>query len=65
MLDAELIRIDRSGKLPAGIVLTGGGAKLDGLIEKGREVFRLPISIGYPRDVSTVIDKINDPRFTF
>lgn len=64
LADKELIKIERSGKLPAGVVLTGGGAKLPGLIEVGRKIFRLPVSIGYPRNVSSAIDKINDPALS-
>src|SRR3989338_3224459 len=33
MVDKELIAIDRSGLLPAGVVITGGGAQLPGIIE--------------------------------
>jgi cell division protein FtsA len=64
MVDKELQKIDRSGLLPAGIVLTGGGAKLEGLEEVAKKEFRLPCSIGYPQDFVSAIDKINDPAFT-
>ena len=47
-IDAELKKIDRSGKLPAGAVLTGGGAKLSGLVEAAKKSLRLPASIGSP-----------------
>src|SRR3989339_2065581 len=33
LVDRELQKIDRSGMLPAGVVLTGGGAKLAGILE--------------------------------
>ncbi|OGY55275.1 MAG: cell division protein FtsA [Candidatus Buchananbacteria bacterium RIFCSPLOWO2_01_FULL_46_12] len=63
-VDAELKKIDRSGKLPAGIVLTGGGAKLPELVESAKKRLRLPASIGQPTGVVSAIDKINDPAFT-
>lgn len=63
-LDAELKKVDRSGKLPAGVVLTGSGAKLPGLIETAKSKLRLPASHGIPIGVSSAIDKINDPSFT-
>ncbi len=63
MVDKELEKIERSGLLPAGVVLTGGGANLTGLVEIAKKIFRLPSSIGYPRDVISAIDKINDPAF--
>lgn len=64
MLDKELQKVDRSGLLPAGIVITGGGAKLPGLIEVAKKEFRLPASIGYPQNFVSAIDKVNDPAFS-
>lgn len=59
----ELKRIDRDGKLPAGIVLTGGGSHLPGVVEYAKHRFRLPVSVGSPTEVSTVIDQVLDPSF--
>ena len=64
LADIELAKIDRSGKLPAGIVLTGGGAKLAGIVPLARAVFRLPASIGVPREIKSAIDKIDDPSLS-
>lgn len=64
MVDKELQSIDRSGMLPAGIVLTGGGAQLSGILEVAKNVFRLPASVGVPQGISTAIDKVNSPTFT-
>lgn len=64
MVDKELSAIKRSAKLPAGIVLTGGGAKLAGLDVLAKRVFRLPVSIGYPKNVIFSIEKANDPSFS-
>ncbi|MBU1038925.1 cell division protein FtsA [Patescibacteria group bacterium] len=64
MIDKELIKLDRSGKLPAGIVLTGGGAKLPGLLDLAKKKFRLPASLGYALDVTSPLERINDISFT-
>lgn len=64
MVDKELQSIDRSGRLPAGIILTGGGAKLPGLVEVAKKQFRLPASIGMPTNVITAIDKVQEPTYT-
>lgn len=64
MVDRELQSIDRSGLLPAGIIVTGGGAKLPGLVEAGKRDFRLPVSVGFPQGYTSAIDKIQDPSFT-
>lgn len=62
-VDAELKKIDRSGKLPAGVVLTGGGAKLPGLVDLAKKSLRLPASLGRPLRAASVIDKVNDLSF--
>lgn len=64
MVDKELKTVDRSVLLPAGIVFTGGGAKLPGLIELAKREFRLPAAIGLPLTITTAIDRVNDPTFT-
>jgi cell division protein FtsA len=65
MADKELQKIDRSGLLPAGIVITGGGAKMSGLLEVAKREFKLPASLGFPLDLGpTAVDKINDLNFS-
>ncbi|MEK7458933.1 MAG: cell division protein FtsA, partial [Patescibacteria group bacterium] len=62
-IDAELRKVDRSGMLPVGVMLTGGGAKLEGIVDVARRVLRLPCSIAVPVAVSSVIDEVYDPAF--
>ena len=64
LVDRELGKIDRSGKFPAGIVLTGGGAKLPGVVELAKHQFRLPATLGYPLEVASPLEKVNDPAFS-
>ncbi len=59
-IDAELKKISRSGMLPAGVVLLGGGAKLAGLTDLAKKSLRLPVCLGSNRNVPAVIDKVND-----
>ncbi len=63
LVSSELKKIQRDGKLPAGIVITGGGAKLPGLVEFSKKYLRLPSVLGLPQNVSTVIDRVQDPSF--
>ncbi len=63
-VDAELKKIDRSGMLPAGVVLTGGGSKLPGIIEVAKSRLRLPAALGYPGGITSAVDKVNDLSFT-
>lgn len=65
MVRDELKEIRRDGMLPAGVVLTGGGAKLHGLVEFSKEYLRLPTQIGYPTsEVAGMVDKLDDPSYT-
>jgi cell division protein FtsA len=63
IVNKELKNIGRAGMLPAGIVLTGGGARLKGMVEVAKKSFNLPASIGEPKDFKTAIDRIHDPVF--
>ncbi|HYV33514.1 MAG TPA: hypothetical protein VE973_01560, partial [Candidatus Limnocylindria bacterium] len=58
-----LKKIQRDGKLPSGIVITGGGSKLPGIVEFSKKHLRLPTTLGKPQNVSTIIDRVGDPSF--
>lgn len=62
-VDDELRKIDRSGMLPVGVILTGATMKLDGVVDVAKRVLRLPAQIGVPIGVSSVIDEIQDPGY--
>lgn len=59
----ELQRCKKTTLLPAGVIFTGGGAKLPGLIELAKKYVRLPAALGYPIQMVSVTDKINDLSF--
>jgi len=63
-VDRELKKVDRSGMLPAGVILTGGGAKLCGIMDAAKNALRLPVSLGTPIGVTSVIDRVNDPSMS-
>lgn len=63
IVNKELKHIGRDGQLPAGAVLTGGGAKLPGVLDLAKKQLRLPVALGVPGSVTTVIDRVNDPSF--
>ncbi|MBU1613509.1 cell division protein FtsA [Patescibacteria group bacterium] len=63
-IDDELKKIQRSGLLPAGVVFTGGGAKLPGLIELAKRNLRLPAVLGFSLDTMSVTEKVNDLGFS-
>lgn len=62
-VDEELRKVQRSGLLPAGVVFTGAGSNLPGLIECAKQVLRLPATLGYPLNIISVTEKVNDLGF--
>ncbi|MFA7287067.1 MAG: cell division protein FtsA [Patescibacteria group bacterium] len=60
-VDGILKKIDRSGMLPAGVVLVGGGAKVTGLVELAKRRLRLPVTLGEPRaSFMSAVDAVSD-----
>lgn len=59
----ELKAIGRAGMLPAGAVLVGGGAKLPGIVDAAKERLKLPIQIGFPSEVTGLVERVDDPSF--
>jgi len=57
----ELKKISKDKKLPGGIVLTGGGAKMKGLVELAKQKFKLNSRIGKPRGILGLEE---DPSFS-
>lgn len=64
MIKAELKKAGKDCMLPAGIVFTGGGSQLNGLIDAAKDTLRLPAQIGYPKmEISGMIDKLDNPMY--
>lgn len=63
MVDDELKKIEKSGMLPSGVIITGGGAKLPGIISLAKKALRLPAQIGYPKEMDGIVDRVDDPSF--
>lgn len=63
-IDAELAKVDRSGMLPAGVIVTGGGAKLSGLLDIMKRMLRLPATFGDLHNITSVVENATDPSFS-
>jgi cell division protein FtsA len=59
----EIRRAGYERALNSGIVLTGGGAILDGMPEIAEQIFDLPIRRGCPTGVGGLVDHVNSPVF--
>jgi cell division protein FtsA len=63
LVKEELVRIGRSGMLPAGALLTGAAVKAPGVLDLARDVLGLPVQMGFPVDIGGVIEKVDDPAY--
>lgn len=64
LIDKELKRIHRSRKLPGGVVLVGGTAKLPGLAGFTKEKLQLAARVGSLQPMGGLIDTVQDPAYT-
>lgn len=62
-IQKELVRIHRAHKLPGGVVIVGGVAKLPGLAEFAKERLQLAARIGRLQAVTGLIDTVADPAY--
>lgn len=63
MVGIELKRAGVAGLIPAGVVVTGGGAMTVGISESFRRSLGLPVRVGDPTGITGLIDDISDPPF--
>jgi len=63
LVNKELKRIDRQGLLPAGVVFSGGGAKIPGLVDLAKEELKLPAQVGFPTELEGITEEVEDPAF--
>ena len=63
LISSELKRSGFEEVVAAGIVLTGGGAKMEGVIELAEEVFHMPVRVGVPKGVSGLVDVVRNPIY--
>lgn len=62
-VNKELQKIKRAGKLPGGVVLTGGTSNLPGLDEFTREKLQLPARVGRLTGVGGLVDTVEDQSY--
>src|SRR6266581_3221356 len=49
--------------LSSGVVLTGGSAVMQGMVELGEEIFHMPVRLGIPRYTGSLSDVVRSPRY--
>jgi len=61
LVQSELRKSGFEEMIAAGIVLTGGSSKMDGVVELAEEVFHMPVRLGLPQYVSGLSDVVRNP----
>lgn len=64
LVQAELRRSGYEDLIAAGIVLTGGSSKIEGVVDLAEEIFHKPVSIGVPRNVNGLSDIVRNPIYS-
>ncbi len=63
LVQGELRRSGFEPLIAAGVVVTGGSSKMEGLIELGEEVFHMPVRLGVPQYVTGLADVVRNPIY--
>ena len=64
LVQAEIRRSGFEELIAAGVVLTGGTSKMEGVTELAEEIFHMPVRIGAPVNVKGLSDIVNNPIYS-
>lgn len=63
MVKLQLDKENLSGRVPSGVIVTGGGAESVGIEDSAKRMLSLPVRIGKPRKLGGLVDDIISPSF--
>ncbi len=63
LINREVFRAGMESMIPSGVVVTGGSSLLDGVTDIAESVFNLPTRLGKPRNISGLVDVVNNPMY--
>jgi len=63
LIQAELRRSGFEDVIGSGIVLTGGSAKMEGMVDLAEEIFHMPVRLGVPQYVGGLKGVVQNPIF--
>lgn len=64
LVHAELRRSGLEDLISAGIVITGGGSRMPGVVELAEKVFQIPVRMGIPQNVGGLVDVRENPSYS-
>lgn len=63
LIQSELRRSGFEDLVAAGIVLTGGTSKMEGVVELAEEIFHMPVRLAMPQGVEGLVDIVRNPIY--
>ncbi len=63
LVNHEIVRSGYEGLVASGILLTGGSALMEGIVEAAERIFNLPVRRGYPNGVGGLVDVVKNPQY--
>ena len=61
LVQAELRRSGSEELIAAGVVLTGGSSRMEGVVDLAEEIFHMPVRLGSPHGVTGLLDVVRNP----
>jgi len=63
LVQREIYRAGMENFINSGMVMTGGTALLEGIVDIAESIFNLPVRIGKPSGISGLVDVVNNPMY--
>ncbi|MBA4366516.1 MAG: cell division protein FtsA, partial [Desulfobacterium sp.] len=63
LIKREIVRAEMESMMNSGIVVTGGTALLDGVIDVAESVLNVPARLGRPQGIGGLVDVVNNPMY--
>ncbi len=63
LIKREIVRAEMESMINSGIVITGGTALLDGVIDVAESVLNVPARLGRPQGIGGLVDVVNNPMY--
>lgn len=63
LISEDLRRAGLISQIPAGFILAGGGARLNGLVEMTEQAFELPVRVSEPRGILDMPEQVAQPEY--
>ena len=64
LIQTELRRSGYEELVASGVVLTGGSAKMEGVVDLAEEVFHMPVDLAVPTRIAGLVDIVKNPIYS-